>query len=323
MARTAAIELVEHTIRVNIVTPGWIDTPGERKFASDETIRRLGREAAVGTIGHGCGDRPRRRVSLRSGQRLYYGQFADDRRWHHAAVVGQPRLGRARVSETARVACGLFDMLLWIRDGRLSLALFVRPKGADFDPSRRANRYAASAGPNCKCPRCAAWMIWNSPIRRAPITHRAWDNRHRVIFAFLVGAIASLALAAFMAIRMPAKIELPVVSIDANTPILAVYDVYYDLQRGIDIDPRLALSRRAPQASFANCCCGACASHSASAASAPLRQSPSCFPAGRKNGNDARPHSTCLVAIAARDRLFDRWDTHESRLHQRHRSAGA
>jgi hypothetical protein len=70
-----------------------------------------------------------------------------------------------------------------------------------------------------------------------PTTHRAWDNRHRVIFAFLVGAIASLALAAFMAIRMPAKIELPVVSIDADTPILAVYDVYYDLQRGIDVDP--------------------------------------------------------------------------------------
>ena len=38
MARTAAIELVEHKIRVNIVTPGWTDTPGERKFASDETI---------------------------------------------------------------------------------------------------------------------------------------------------------------------------------------------------------------------------------------------------------------------------------------------
>jgi glucose 1-dehydrogenase len=40
MARTAAIELVEHKIRVNVVTPGWIDTPGERKFASDETIQR-------------------------------------------------------------------------------------------------------------------------------------------------------------------------------------------------------------------------------------------------------------------------------------------
>lgn len=42
MARTAAIELVEHKIRVNYVVPGWIDTPGERKFADDETIARAG-----------------------------------------------------------------------------------------------------------------------------------------------------------------------------------------------------------------------------------------------------------------------------------------
>ena len=57
MARTAAMELVEHKIRVNIVTPGWIDTPGERKFASDEIIRgaseklpwkRLGKPAEIG-----------------------------------------------------------------------------------------------------------------------------------------------------------------------------------------------------------------------------------------------------------------------------------
>jgi glucose 1-dehydrogenase len=42
MARTAAIELVEHRIRVNIVHPGWIDTPGERKFATEEEIQRGG-----------------------------------------------------------------------------------------------------------------------------------------------------------------------------------------------------------------------------------------------------------------------------------------
>lgn len=42
MARTAAIELVEHRIRVNIVHPGWIDTPGERKFASEEVLQRSG-----------------------------------------------------------------------------------------------------------------------------------------------------------------------------------------------------------------------------------------------------------------------------------------
>ncbi len=40
MARTAAIELIEHRIRVNIIHPGWIDTPGEREHASEEDIRR-------------------------------------------------------------------------------------------------------------------------------------------------------------------------------------------------------------------------------------------------------------------------------------------
>ncbi len=42
MARTAAIELIEHKIRVNIMTPGWIDTPGERKFFSAEAIKSAG-----------------------------------------------------------------------------------------------------------------------------------------------------------------------------------------------------------------------------------------------------------------------------------------
>lgn len=38
MARTAAIELVQHGIRVNVFHPGWIDTPGERKFFSEEQL---------------------------------------------------------------------------------------------------------------------------------------------------------------------------------------------------------------------------------------------------------------------------------------------
>ncbi len=38
MARTAAIELAGHRIRVNIVHPGWIDTPGERKFFTDQQL---------------------------------------------------------------------------------------------------------------------------------------------------------------------------------------------------------------------------------------------------------------------------------------------
>ncbi len=57
MARTAAIELAEHRIRVNAVHPGWIDTPGERKYCSDEQMAdsatrlpwgRLGRPAEIG-----------------------------------------------------------------------------------------------------------------------------------------------------------------------------------------------------------------------------------------------------------------------------------
>ena len=38
MARTAAVELAEHRIRVNILYPGWTDTPGERRFNSEEQI---------------------------------------------------------------------------------------------------------------------------------------------------------------------------------------------------------------------------------------------------------------------------------------------
>ncbi|MCA9085833.1 MAG: SDR family oxidoreductase [Planctomycetaceae bacterium] len=40
MARTAAIELVKYNIRVNIFHPGWIDTPGERKFFTEEQLQQ-------------------------------------------------------------------------------------------------------------------------------------------------------------------------------------------------------------------------------------------------------------------------------------------
>ena len=39
MARTAAFELIDHRIRVNLIHPGWTDTPGERKYASEEQIQ--------------------------------------------------------------------------------------------------------------------------------------------------------------------------------------------------------------------------------------------------------------------------------------------
>lgn len=57
MARTAAIELADHQIRVNVVHPGWIDTPGERKFFTEEQLaegaktlpwKRLGRPDEIG-----------------------------------------------------------------------------------------------------------------------------------------------------------------------------------------------------------------------------------------------------------------------------------
>lgn len=57
MARTAAIELVNHRIRVNTMYPGWIDTPGERSFFTEEQIaegakklpwKRLGRPEEIG-----------------------------------------------------------------------------------------------------------------------------------------------------------------------------------------------------------------------------------------------------------------------------------
>lgn len=57
MGRTAAIELAEHRIRVNLIHPGWIDTPGERKFASEEQLaaagaklpwQRMGRPEEIG-----------------------------------------------------------------------------------------------------------------------------------------------------------------------------------------------------------------------------------------------------------------------------------
>lgn len=39
MGRTAAVELLEHRIRVNMIHPGWTDTPGERKFYSEEMLQ--------------------------------------------------------------------------------------------------------------------------------------------------------------------------------------------------------------------------------------------------------------------------------------------
>jgi glucose 1-dehydrogenase len=51
MARTAAIELVKDGIRVNVFHPGWIDTPGERKFFTEDQIAVGAKALPMGRMG--------------------------------------------------------------------------------------------------------------------------------------------------------------------------------------------------------------------------------------------------------------------------------
>src|SRR6516165_1458598 len=50
MARTAAIELLPHKIRVNIIHPGWTDTPGERKYFTEEVLQRTAKTLPWGRL---------------------------------------------------------------------------------------------------------------------------------------------------------------------------------------------------------------------------------------------------------------------------------
>jgi glucose 1-dehydrogenase len=50
MARTAAVELFRHRIRVNIVHPGWTDTPGERKYFSEEVMHQTAAQLPLGRL---------------------------------------------------------------------------------------------------------------------------------------------------------------------------------------------------------------------------------------------------------------------------------
>ncbi|MEX2580104.1 MAG: SDR family oxidoreductase [Verrucomicrobiales bacterium] len=51
MAMTMAVELSEHRINVNVIEPGWIDTPGERQHYNDETLAAEGRKLPWGRLG--------------------------------------------------------------------------------------------------------------------------------------------------------------------------------------------------------------------------------------------------------------------------------
>lgn len=51
MAKTAACELAQHRIRCNVIHPGWTDTPGERKFFTEETLAAEGAKLPWGRLG--------------------------------------------------------------------------------------------------------------------------------------------------------------------------------------------------------------------------------------------------------------------------------
>ena len=51
LGRTMAAELAEHRINVNIINPGWIDTPGERSYYTEEQIQESGKLLPWGRIG--------------------------------------------------------------------------------------------------------------------------------------------------------------------------------------------------------------------------------------------------------------------------------
>lgn len=51
MARTIATELSPHRINVNVIEPGWTDTPGEHAAFGDEVIEREGARLPWGRLG--------------------------------------------------------------------------------------------------------------------------------------------------------------------------------------------------------------------------------------------------------------------------------
>lgn len=51
LGRCLAAELVPHRVNVNVVLPGWIDTPGERKWSSDARIEECGSKMPWGRLG--------------------------------------------------------------------------------------------------------------------------------------------------------------------------------------------------------------------------------------------------------------------------------
>ena len=51
MAGTIAAELLRHRINVNVIEPGWIDTPGEHETFGDDVIEEAGPTLPWGRMG--------------------------------------------------------------------------------------------------------------------------------------------------------------------------------------------------------------------------------------------------------------------------------
>ena len=51
MAFTIAAELIQHRINVNVIEPGWIDTPGEHETFGDKMLAEEGAKLPWGRIG--------------------------------------------------------------------------------------------------------------------------------------------------------------------------------------------------------------------------------------------------------------------------------
>jgi len=51
-AETLAAEMTAYRINVNILNPGWIDTPGERHYATEQELRAAGPRIPWGRLGH-------------------------------------------------------------------------------------------------------------------------------------------------------------------------------------------------------------------------------------------------------------------------------
>ena len=90
MAKTAATELVEHKIRINLFQPGWIDTPGERPLCHRGRVAGVSpQENPHGSAWNARGNCQGDRFSGRSSSRIHDRFNAAFRRWFLSAVEFQ------------------------------------------------------------------------------------------------------------------------------------------------------------------------------------------------------------------------------------------